>query len=52
LIWNQGCLFDNELFGPAVMRAKDDAHAIELAIIRNLVWVLEYSLETENVEKN
>jgi hypothetical protein len=23
------------------MRAKDDAHAIELAIIRNLVWVLD-----------
>jgi succinate-semialdehyde dehydrogenase/glutarate-semialdehyde dehydrogenase len=30
--------FDNELFGPAasVMRAKDDAHAVELAKIRNL----------------
>jgi acyl-CoA reductase-like NAD-dependent aldehyde dehydrogenase len=36
--------FDNELFGPAasVMRAKDDAHAVELA--NTAIWIRLWSI--------
>jgi muconolactone delta-isomerase len=36
--------FDNELFGPAasVMRAKDDAHAVELA--KFAIWIRLWSI--------
>jgi succinate-semialdehyde dehydrogenase/glutarate-semialdehyde dehydrogenase len=39
--------FDNELFGPAasVMRAKDDAHAVELANNSQFGLGSEYSRE-------
>jgi hypothetical protein len=43
--------FDNELFGPSLSdTSKDDAHAVELANILNLVWVLVFTKDTD--EKN
>jgi succinate-semialdehyde dehydrogenase/glutarate-semialdehyde dehydrogenase len=43
--------FDNELFGPAasVMRAKDDAHAVELA--NNSQFGLGSGVFTGNIQR-
>jgi acyl-CoA reductase-like NAD-dependent aldehyde dehydrogenase len=45
--------FDNELFGPAasVMRAKDDAHAVELANNSQFGLGSEYSREYKTWRK-